>query len=499
MDFGSLIDRAIAPFAPAAAARRTAARISLAAVRQFEAAKIGDRRTKDWNRPASSADRENYWGTIGLRNGARDLVRNNKYASAAVRQMKAQIIGDGITCRAVHDVPAIAQAAQDEWDRFSESKVYQARQDFFHVQKLIAGGMIEGGEMLQVWLPSAGVPDSKIRVLEGDYLDSTRTYRLQDGGRIVQGVQFDSNFDRVAYWLYDEHPGDLVFGQRMVSQPIPAEHIDHVYEEQRAGQTRGASWFASVALTLRDIAKIEDARLLKEKVAACVALILTPGDGQTASQLASAEKQDGTKNDLETLSPGMIFRAKPGENATTLTPAPATDTVQFIRQQLAAVSANLVPYHMMTGDVSQANYSSLRAALLAFWAILDDWQQQIVIPLCCKSAFDRRMRILWVRTGDKRFLDVKAQWAVPKRGFVDPVKDLMGEIMEIRAGLATMTQAMSKRGIDIDKHLAEIERINKLLDAMQIAVDTDPRKLTSAGILQAAAPYLFKPENAGGN
>lgn len=496
MKLGEIIDRSIAPFAPGLAARRTAARIGLDAVRQYEAAKFGDRRTKGWSRPASSADRENEFGTIGLRNGARDLVRNNKYASAAVKQMKAHMIGDGITCRTTHAIPSVAQAAQDEWDRFCDSKVYENRHDIFHVQKLIAGEMVEGGEALQLWLAGPNGPDSKIRVLEGDYLDSTKTTRLNDGGRLVQGVQFNRDNDRTHYHLFDEHPGDVIFGSSLTSTAISAEFVDHVYDEARPGQTRGVSWFASTALTLRDIADIEDARRWKEKVAACVALVLTPGEDSSASALAASEKQEGKKPDQETLRPGMIFRTKKGETATSLTPAASADGVMFIRQQLAAVSANLVPYHVLTGDVSQANYSSLRAALLAFWALLDDWQQQIIIPLCCRSAFDRRMRILALQKGDARLLQVKAQWAVPKRAFVDPVKDLMGEIMEIRAGLSTMTQAMSRRGIDVDKHLKEIERINGLLDSMKLALDIDPRKLTTAGILQAAAPYLYKTDTA---
>ena len=42
--------------------------------------------------------------------------------------------------------------------------------------------------------------------MEGAQLDPLRTYKLNDGAKIVQGVQFDSSGDRVAYWLFDEHP-----------------------------------------------------------------------------------------------------------------------------------------------------------------------------------------------------------------------------------------------------------------------------------------------------
>lgn len=489
MAFGDLLDGMIEPFAPATAARRRAARIGLTAIRQYDAAK-NDRRTQGWSRPASSANRETAQGTISLRNGARDLVRNNKYASAAVKQMTAQMIGDGITARCLHADPKVAEGAQQEWDTWANSPVYDGRHDFFHVQKLVGRGTIEGGEMLQVWLPHKGIPDSRIRVLEGDYLDSTKTQRTT-AGRIIQGVEFDAEGMRSAYHLFSEHPGDMVFGGSLASTPVSAEFIDHIYEETRAGQVRGVSWLAAVALTLRDVADIEDAARLKEKVAACLALILTRDADGASPVLGETKPQGEDKQDLETMRPGMIFRPRAGETATTITPPGSGDTVGLIRQQIAAVSANLIPYHLMTGDVSQANYSGLRAAMLGSWALLDDWQQQIIIPLCCQSAFRRRMRVKALLTGDARYNEVRAQWAVPKRGLVDPVKDLMGEILEIRAGLTTLTDALARRGIDVNKHLAEINRIDVLIDSLGLALDTDPRRLTSNGILQAAAGYLI--------
>lgn len=495
MSFGDFLDSMLEPFAPAMAAKRQAARVGLRSIRQYDAGARNTRRVRDWKRPSSNADREVGQSLRLLRDGSRELVRNNKYASAAVRQMKAQLIGDGITARAVHTDQEIADKAQAEWDRWSASKVYDGRHDFFHVQKIVAGTMIEGGEALQLWMPTGDMPDARIRVLEGDHLDSSKNYPI-DSGRIVQGVEFNKAGDRVAYHLFKEHPGDGLFGAAINSSPVPADTVDHIYDELRAGQTRGVPWLSSVALTFRDIDEIEVATMTKKKLEACLALILTPPDNgdESSFKTASGEKPAPAtfgEQKNEAWKPGMIWRARPGETVQNpITNQGSSDTVAFIRMQLAGISASLVPYHLMTGDVSQANYSSLRAALLGFWSLLDEWQQQIIIPLCCQSAFDRRMRALYLLSGDVRFLQVKAQWAVPNRGFVDPVKDLMGEILSIRAGLVTMTAALSKRGADIDKHFAEIKKVDELIDKLGLALDIDPRRLTSAGILQAAAGYI---------
>jgi lambda family phage portal protein len=351
--------------------------------------------------------------------------------------------------------------------------------------------MITDGDALTVWRPDAAGPDGRITGLESDFLDLSRTTKTANGGRIVQGVEFDRDGDLAGYWLFDAHPGDLLLGAGMASAPMKAANIDHTFERLRLGQTRGVSWLAPVAMTLRDISDIEDAIRLKKKVQACLALVIQPGEGGAASPLTVEQASpDADKPSIETLRPGMIARLQKGETASTVSPTADGDSVDFIRQQLAAVSASLVPYHLLTGDVSQANYSSLRAALLGHWALLDDWQQNVMIPQLCRPAVDRRLRRLAIETGDYRVLDVKIDWALPVRRQVDPIKDLLAEVMEIRAGLKLMTKALAERGLNSDHHLAEIARINGVIDSLGLALETDPRRLNDAGALQAAVGYL---------
>lgn len=486
MAFGDLIDGMIEPFAPSWAARRQAVRAGLDAVRQFDAAGRG-RRTKGWKRPATSADAENASGLAMLRNGGHDLVRNNKYAAAGVRQIVANMIGDGIAPQFTHAEPAVARLAQDEWNRWAEGRVSD-RGDFYEHQKVGARGMIIGGETLTVWRPKGSEPNALIDGLEGDYLDLSRTGSLTGGHRVRQGVQYDGDRNLAAYWLFEEHPGDVLVGGSCISAPIAAEHVDHVFERLRFGQSRGVSWLSSVAMTLRDIGDIEDAVRMQQKVQACLGLVITPPEGNSGSPLGAP--RDGDERGVEALSPGLIFRAKPGETIHTVNPTQSGGAVEFIRQQLAAVSANMAPYHVMTGDVSQANYSSLRAAMLGHWALLDDWQQNVIIPHQVGPAVQRRLRTLWLQTGDKRVMDCKVSYALPVRRFVDPIKDLMGELIEIRAGLKLLSRSLAERGINAEDHMRAIAQMNELIDELGLALDSDPRRLTDSGVLQAAAGYI---------
>lgn len=496
MAFGEFLDRLIEPFAPRMVAGRIAARSAIAMVRQYDAAS-NSRRTRNWKRPQTDADAETWRARAKLRASAHDLVRNNKYAEAGVRHLVADMIGDGIAPQFTHKEKSVAQLAQDLWDRWAENKV-DGHDDFYGLQKTAAWGVVVAGEVLQVWKPDASGPDGRIVGLEADFLDEYKTEDRRDGSRIVQGVEFDRFDDRTAYWLFDRHPGGLSLMSTHASAAVPAAHVDHIFERTRFGQTRGVSWLAAVALDLRDIGEIEDAVRTQQKVQACLGLVLTPGEGNETSRLsATGEAVENTQSGRleETISPGMIYRAQPGDTVQTINPSGAGGAVEFVRQQLASISARLAPYHRMTGDVTQANYSSLRAAMLGSWALLDDWQQNVFIPHQLRPAVMRRMRREAMVSGEKRLLDVGINYALPVRRFVDPIKDLMAEIMEIRAGIKTLARTLAERGINSDRQLQEISALNAQLDDLGLALDTDPRRLTDSGVLQAAAGYLAPKQN----
>jgi len=497
MDFGSRIDQLIEPFAPGWVADRQEARNRIEAqrivgeqVRQFDAAQSG-RRTANWPRSATSANGELIRGGQVLARAAHDLVRNNKYAAAGIRQLVGMIWGDGISPQFSHSSKVIQQLAQDEWDRWAEGKVDGVGDWYGHAQ-LIVREMTVGGDGLTLWGAKDGKPNEVVVGLEGAQLDPAKTLRLRDGAKISQGVEVAFGNTPRAYWIFPEHPHETMLSRAAVSQRIAAANVDHVFERQRLGQVRGMSWMHAVALTLRDISEIEDAARMREKIQACLALVLTPPSGEETSALSTQSTEGVSEggNAIETIRPGMIMRAKNGEQVHTIDPKPSQNTVNFIKQQLAGVSANMAPYHLMTGDVSQANYSSLRAAMNGAYTNVDSWQTNVVIPLLCRPAVERRLAMAAIKTGKAELLECKVNYALPVRRMVDPVKDAIGEIMAIRAGLRTLKKAIAERGENVEEHLADIKAMNDQIDAMQLALDTDPRKIMNSGKLQDPVGYL---------
>lgn len=492
-----ILDRAIEIVSPRWAAGRAFYRAQLGAARAYDAAKTG-RRTDNWITGGTSADAEIGPAASRIRNRARDLVRNNPWAAAAVRKLAAKTVGTGIVPRlsVAADEVERRNAAAEIWNAFVENSDPAGQLDFYGQQGLIARTVFEAGECLVRFIPR---PSSwklpiplQLQILEPDYLDASRDRALDGGGAIIQGVEFDGEGRRVAYWLFDEHPGaaqpSIVRGA-LQSRRVPASDVLHVFEPLRPGQARGVSAFTPVVLRMRDVDDYDDAEIMRKKIAACFVGFVRSAAGPAQSTLAAAGKQpDAAGRQIETMTPGTWKYGNPGDEITFGSPPASEGYVEYMTMQLRAIAAGIgVTYETLTGDLSQVNFASHRGGLIDFWDLLDWWQWRVFVPQLCRP--------VWNRVGDlaaiqgKRRLDLpwQAKWTPPKRRWVDPTKEVEALKNAVRSGIVTLREAIAEQGEDPDEQLDEIAAINAQLDAKGIILDVDPRKTGAAGN-QAAQP-----------
>jgi len=490
MKFGEFIDRCIEPFAPMAALRRHQQRQALGMARQFDAAGHS-RRTRGWKRTGGSANTEIGTGLARLRNGSSELMRNNKYAATFKRKLVAWIVGDGITVQLSHSDADFAKKAQAELDAHFKRRL-DGINDFYGQQKLGVGAMIERGDSILVWSSRDREINARCQVFEGDLIDHLKNDdQLAAGGRIIQGKEFDRFGDPVALWLFDQHPGDHGYAGK--SKRYDIKDIDHLHEQLRPGQARGIPWLSPIMLDQKDMGELEGAIQMKKKIEACLALILRPG---AANPIPNPFDGVLEKNDkpnappIDTVRPGMIYRAQPGDEATTLNPSSTGDGVDFIKQQIAAQATGFMPYFMMSGDMSQSSYISLRAAINDFYKLLDDWQQNICVVQMIAPAADRALQLFYLKTGDKRYLQLGKSYGMPRRPALDPISDVQGEREEIRSGFRTLTRSLAERGMTREQYIEERVQELQSLDDNGVILDSDPRRVTNAGMLQQPVGYI---------
>lgn len=472
------IDRTIGYFAPRAGLRRIRARAAAGLmVRHYEAASSG-RRTQGHNRSAADANAAMAPALSTLRATARDLVRNNGYAESALTTICDHVVGWGIVAK---PKPRNTRA-MEAWDKWAGTTACDAdgRQDFAGLQHLVMRTVVEAGEALvrrRLRRPEDDLPiPMQIQVLEPDYIDTAKTgIQLPGGGRIVSGIELDALGRRVAYWLFREHPGSAQGFGALQSVRVPAESVLHVYRQDRASQIRGASWFAPVLLKFKDFDDFDDATLMKQKVAACLAVVTSDVDG-TAPPLGTVDSASPT---IDSLEPGGILNLAPGRDVQVVQPPSVREYPDYVRTTLRAVAAGLgVSYEDLTGDYTATNFSSARMSRMRHWARVEDWRWRMLVPQFCDPTWRWAMEAAAIMGAGEAPM---VGWTAPPLPMIDPAQEGLAYQRSIRSGIMTQSEAIRERGYDPDEFLREYAADNARLDALGIVLDSDARNTTQAG------------------
>jgi lambda family phage portal protein len=312
--------------------------------------------------------------------------------------------------------------------------------------------MVVDGEAFALLLNNeAGL---SLRLIDSEQIDASLN-RAIDNGRIVQGIEINSQGRRVAYHVLPERPG-MPFA--LVQQPVrvPAEDVVHLFRPETPGQVRGISWFAPVILRLADLDSWRDAQLVRQKIAALLAGFVTSVDGtgkpfdgeQTGSTLVGG------------LEPGTLKFLDPGQDVKFSTPAGiGAEVIDFAKITEREIAVGLgLPASVLTGDLSDVNYSSIRAGLVEWRRRIGALQHGIVAFQALRPIWRRwaSTEVLSGRVSTKVDSALPVKFIAPKQAWVDPKKDAEAELAAIAGGL------MSRRGgVDIEALDAEIAADNE--------------------------------------
>jgi len=449
----NLIDNVVSLFSPSAGLKRARARAALNVVRSFEGAKTG-RRTDGWTTGGTSANAEISPALSKLRNRSRDLMRNNPHAVKAINAIVANTVGTGITVK--------LSDGQDIWNTWITECDADGQLDFYGIQSLVNRTVEESGECfvrLRYRLASDGLSvPLQLQVLEPDYLDNIKTETLKNGGWIQNGIEYDSLGRRTAYWMYTQHPGENApILNNLVSRRVIAADILHIYHKTRPGQARGVPRLAPVMLKMRDLDDYEEAELVRKGIEACFAAFVTGADDENRiGQTATETPGNSTSREIETMSAGMIHRLQPGESVSFGEPSTAQGYNDYIRTQLHTIAAGVgVTYQQMTGDLNGTSYASSRTGTLEFRRTIDMDRWLIFIPMLCTPVLRAWANSAYLAKKVKS-PRITGEWTPPRWDWVDPVKDITGELLEMASCLKPWGRAVRERGYDPDENLKEI-------------------------------------------
>jgi len=187
---------------------------------------------------------------------------------------------------------------------------------------------------------------------------------------------------------------------------------------------------------------------------------------------------------LAGLEPGTLQILEPGEDIKFSAPADVGSSyAEFMRQQFRAVAAAMgITYEMLTGDLTQVNYSSIRAGLLEFRRRCEVIQHGVIVHQLCRPIW-RAWMDQAVLEGSLAFPGYSrrpreyqvAKWIPQGWQWVDPQKEFNAMKLAIRAGLTSRSEAISAYGYDAEDVDREIASDNARADALGLVFDSDPR------------------------
>ncbi len=469
----------------------------------YEGATTG-RRLGTWFTTRDAVNSVWYQSADQLVARSRDLARKDGWAGKAIDEWVCNAVGNGIKPQSLHPDAATKETIQKLWSQFANECDADGLTDLYGFQALAFRSMVEGGECFvrkhirpMEW--GLAVP-LQLQLMETEQLPfylARPTPETPQGNVVRASIEFDQQKRRTAYYFYKEHPGErLFFPNYLDLVRVPAAEVLHLFRPMRPGQLRGVPWLANALVRLWELDQYDDAELLRKKFAAMMMAFIirqNPEDPFFGNEQSGPEATDagGSTGDeqqgvqVAQLEAGTMMDLEPGEDVKFTDPADVGGNYEaFERQTLLRIGAGLgLPYDMLTGDLSQTSYSSIRAGILSFRRLCEQIQYGVFIFQFCRPVWQAFIETA-VLAGKLDARDYQAnradylavQWHTPKWAWVDPEKDVKAEVLAIRAGLKSRSMSINETGEDEEEVDRQIAKDNERADQLELVFDSDPRK-----------------------
>lgn len=459
----------------------------------FEGASNG-RRLRNFNPPRGHINTAIEQAGRTLVKRARYLVENSELAGNAVDVWAAHLIGEGIKPTVKLADRERRRALLSLWWRWCEEADADGITDFYGLQERIAREVYIAGEcFVRLRRRRPGDMETvplQLQLLPSEMLDVAYNEDFGGGNYVRMGIEFDPIGRRVAYHFWRQHPDDLQRPEGATLRTrVPAADVMHVFDARQGQQIRGASRFARVIVRLFTYDGYDDAELERKRVAALYAGFVKSADGGYAD-----EEEDEDDEWLQPIQPGALMVLPPGKEMQFSSPADVGGQYEAFQYRTALrVAAGLgIPYAYLTGDTTRGNFSNVRTDIVNFRRKVAQFVNNVIIFQACRPVWRAWLDAASLK-GAPELAGYEAdpvpfrmaEWLPPKMEYVDPSKDVASDIKAIRAGLKTRTQAIAERGYDRDEVDEELRDEIEAADARGLALDTDPRRVSQAGVTQA--------------
>jgi lambda family phage portal protein/HK97 family phage prohead protease len=438
-----------------------------------------------------------------LRARSRQLANNNEYARRFLTAVQVNVAGpNGITLQSrvgaagsarSQDIDRKVERAWAEWCRAGTATI-DGRMSFAQWLGFMVRTTARDGECVALHVTGRSAANRfgyALQSLDVSQIDDQKVSRTP---RIFMGVEHDDGQRAVAYHIKGDEATHLAGAQTVRAERIEAKRILHTFIVERS-LLRGVPWMAPIMLRLHMVNGYQEAEVTAARIAA------SKMGFYTRSPEASELDPDGTDEEgrpISEVEPGTFEALPAGWDVKAFdSQHPTTAYGAFMTSCLQGIAAGLgISYHALTGDLSQANYSSLREAKLVeadVWRSLQQW----LIDSVCRPVFARWLEMaittgaLNVSMSDYQRIVEASTWQPRGWAWVDPEKEMAAYEKALALNLMTRTEILAAQGKDYEETLEQIEREKAL--AAAIAVEELRAAERARSIMDRATDADAKP------
>jgi len=441
------------------------------AKRGFAAAKAG-RLFMDFMSSSKSADVEMKGDLVLMRNRARELARDDPYVKQYLRLLKDNVVGENgfalqVKARNTNGLLDDIGNGQIEaaWAAFGRlgNCTADGKRSFVGLTKYVIEALARDGEVfIQIVRNRAFYHGIAFHAVEADLIDENKNEKAKNGNEIRMGIEVDRFQRPVAYWVRQKHPGDYDWTTYDAHQSVrvPAENMIHVFDAERAGQSRGTTWLGPFLTTTKMLNAYREAELVAARMAAAKMGFFTSDSGEDVP----ADTYDNNVPVIDA-EPGTFHQLPNGVDFKTFdTNHPSTAFSDFEKGILRGMAVGGgVSYASLSGDLADTSYSSVRQGALmerdAFRGM-----QKLVMDHFIMPAFAVWLRHVmefgFIPLPATRFEKFFSATTFRPRGWqwVDPKNEITAAVMAMHNGVMSPQDVSSQYGRDIEETYSQYER-----------------------------------------
>jgi len=496
----NILEKAIAAISPETALRRAGARQRLKIIDSgygnYGASHV-KKSLLGWLYGGGSAYEDIEVNLSTLRQRSRDLYMGVPLATGALKTMRTNVVGPGLTLKSQIDhkflniEPEKARQIEEQIEREFELWAGSTACDlerldnFRELQQLAFLNWLMSGDVI-VLLPTtkrANMPyDLRIRLIEADRLCNP------DGianDNIIGGVETNEAGEVVAYYIANHHPLSARETGKTGWQRVEAygaltgrRNVLHIMNRERIGQRRGVPLLAPVIESLKQLGRYTDAELVAAVVAGMFTVFIEKESNSSEAgfgEIIPGEQQvDAADDSSLELAPGAIIDLNEGEKANATNPGrPNSGFDAFVIAISRQIGAALeIPYELLVKNFN-ASYSASRGALLEAWKMFRMYRTWLANDFC-QPIFEEWMAeaVAKGRISAPGFFTnpliqkayCKAEWNGPAQGLLNPVQEVTAAKLRVENGFSNRTrEAMELTGTDFNTNISQLKQEEALM------------------------------------